>query len=256
MGNCCSKFFLDEGLITIDLESQNVNYEEDVREEINNEKFIIKLKYDNNSNKIGVSKPEILLDVIHVDTINSTMPASEKYIDEGNASPFIYNTKIQTAGVGKGNRKWAGGIVGNLYTSTGIPSTYIKNELDNDIIIVKITAISIIQELNKLVKNEFYLKHPNDILCKDKNKLGGIIAKKYKDFYIIGFGINIVDKPEQDEIRKEGLMPCYVKAHLSDEMEVPDALNLSINITKNILYYLNSTSKNISQLFESYLVPS
>ena len=94
MGNCCSKFFLDEGLITIDLESQNVNYEEDVREEINNEKFIIKLKYDNNSNKIGVSKPEILLDVIHVDTINSTMPASEKYIDEGNASPFIYNTKI------------------------------------------------------------------------------------------------------------------------------------------------------------------
>ena len=255
MGKCCSKVSIgEEQLNTVDLSLESGNFEEILREDINNEKFVIQLNYNNDSNKIKVLYPEIKLDIIHVDTIDSTMPASEKYIDEGNTSPFIYNTVIQTSGVGKGNRKWAGGIVGNLYTSTGIPLDFIKNELNDDRIIVKITAISIIQQLNKLVKNQYFLKHPNDILCKDKNKLGGIIARKYKDFYIIGFGINIVDKPEQDQIRKEGLLPCYVKAHLPDEVETPNALNLSIDVTKNILFNLNLTSEQIDKLFNQYLI--
>lgn len=254
MGHCCTiDFFKYENKITYDITIENGKYEELLRENINNNKFMIQLKY-NESKFIKVLKPEIKLDVIHVDTIGSTMPASKEYIDKGNTFPFIYNTIIQTAGVGKGNRKWAGGIIGNLYTSTGIPLSLIKNDFRDEKLLIKITAISIIKELNKLIQNKFYLKHPNDILCEDKCKLGGILAQKYKDFYIIGFGINIIDKPEQDQVRPEGLSPCYVKAHLPKEMETPTPLNLSIEITKNILYNLNLSMEQIDKVFEHFLM--
>lgn len=202
---------------------------------------------------INSTNTPIEMEVIHVDTIDSTMPASREYIDQGNKLPFIYNTKIQTHGKGKGDRKWAGSIEGNIYTSSSIPTNMIKNELNANDVLVKITAISIIQQLRTFDKNEFFLKYPNDILCKDKKKLGGIIAEHYKDFCIIGFGINIVDKPEQNEIRKEGLQPCYVNAHLSKLKKKPDALELSIEITKQIIYNLGLTRKEIDELFEKYI---
>ena len=96
------------------------------------------------------------------------------------------------------------------------------------------------------------MQYPNDILCKDKCKLGKILAQRYKDFYIIIFQINIVDKAEQDQISDE-LSPCYVKAHLPDDMEPPSPLNISIEIIKYIFYNLNLTIEQIDSLFCLYL---
>ena len=202
---------------------------------------------------IKISNPDIKLEVIHVESIESTMPASRKYIDEGNKLPFIYNTAIQTAGKGKGNRKWAGSIKGNLYTSVGIPLSLIKNELNNNDIIVKITAISIMEELNRYTKNKFFLKYPNDIICKDKNKIGGIIAEEYKDFYIIGFGLNVIEKPDKSSIRASGLDPCCIKEHFPKNDELPTALEFSEEITKNILYNLNLSSETVNTLYNDYM---
>ena len=101
-----------------------------------------------------------------------------------------------------------------------------KNHIvDPNDIIVKITAISIIQQLRRYSK-DFYLKYPNDIICIEKRKLGGIIVELYKDFYIIGFGINIVGKPEQSEIRKEGLSPCFVNEHIPENKKKPEGIHL------------------------------
>ena len=223
------------------------------REEINDEKFKIFMEFDENG-EISILKPPIILEVIHVETIDSTMPASREYIDKGNKDPFIYNTVIQTAGKGKGPRKWIGSIKGNIYTSSCIPLSMIRNELNENDTIVKITAISIIQQLTKIKKGEFFLKYPNDILCKEKRKLGGIIAENYKDFCIIGFGINIVDKPDDDQIRKQGLSPCFVNAHLNDEDKKPNALDLSIEVTKQILCNLKLKTNEINELFEKYII--
>ena len=44
-------------------------------------------------------------------------------------------------------------------------------------------AISICENLNKIAKDKFVIKCPNDILCKDLYKVGGILVDKYKDFY-------------------------------------------------------------------------
>ena len=202
---------------------------------------------------IKISNPDIKLEVIHVESIESTMPASRQYIDEGNKLPFIYNTAIQTAGKGKGNRKWAGSIKGNLYTSVGIPLSLIKNELNNNDIIVKITAISIMEELNRYTKDQYYLKYPNDIICKDKNKIGGIIAEEYKDFYIIGFGLNVIEKPDKSSIRASGLDPCCIKEHFPKNDELPTALEFSEEITKNILYNLNLSSETVNTLYNDYM---
>ena len=225
----------------------------EIKREIINQKFKIYFQLIEKDEIAFKNNYDIIMEVIHVETVGSTMPSSREYIDEGNKLPFIYNAVIQTAGKGKGQRKWAGSIPGNIYTSSCIPLSMIKNELNNNDIIVKITAISIIQQLTMFVQNEFFLKYPNDIICKDKRKLGGIISENYKDFCIIGFGINIVDKPEQDQIRKEGLSPCYVNAHIPYGHDKPNALELSIEITKQIIYNLKFTKSEIDQLFKEYI---
>ena len=225
------------------------------RENISETKFLyyFQIEEEDNENKIKMLPNE--LEVIHVDIIDSTMPASREYIDKGNKLPFIYNTIIQTAGVGKGDRKWYGNIKGNLYTSSCIPTNMIKNEISSKDILVKLTAISIIQILVKY-SNEFFLKYPNDIICKDKKKMGGIIAENYKDFWIIGFGINIVDKPDPDEekIRKGGLPPCCIKDHLPQLNEKLNALELSIDMTAQIIYNLKYNTSEIDQLFGEYVL--
>jgi biotin-[acetyl-CoA-carboxylase] ligase BirA-like protein len=237
-----------------DVDLDNIPYKEiGDREIINGEKLIVKFKiieYDE-ENQLKDNSP-IDLEVIHVDKIDSTMPASRQYIDEGNKLPFIYTTKIQTQGKGKGARKWAGSIIGNIYTSSSIPIKMVKNEVNSNDLLVKVTAISIIQKLREY-SNEFYLKYPNDIICIEKRKLGGIIVELYKDFYIIGFGINIVDKPEQSEIRKEGLSPCFVNEHIPENKKKPDPLELSIEITKQIIYNLGKRGDEIEKLFEKYV---
>ena len=84
------------------------------------------------------------------------MPASRQYIDKINKLPFIYTTKIQTQGKGKGARKWAGSIIGNIYTSSSIPIKMVKNEVNSNDLLVKITAISIIQKLRNYSDKFFF----------------------------------------------------------------------------------------------------
>ena len=82
--------------------------------------------------------------------------------------------------------------------------------------------------------------------------MGGILVQEYKDFYIIGFGINVKEKPDKNLIRKNGLLPCCLKDHLI-KGNVPTALELSIAISKRIIFYTNLTEDNINQLFEQFM---
>ena len=230
-------------------EEKDVNTEEE-NIKFKQEKSIKKIKIDE-KNGIKIQNPDITLEVIHVNIIDSTMPASRNYIDDGNKLPFLYNADIQTHGKGKGARNWAGTIQGNLYTSTCIPKNMIKNELNDNDTLVKITALSIYEQIVKYAKNEFFLKYPNDIICKDNKKLGGILVEDYKDFAIIGFGINIVDKPQT--VRKGGLPACFIKEHIPQGMDIPNPVDLSIEITKNIFFNLNLSSEEISKLFDKYI---
>jgi biotin-(acetyl-CoA carboxylase) ligase len=221
------------------------------REEINTEKFTISYESYNKDGK-KIDKPNILLEVIHVDTIESIMSSSRDYILEGNKLPFIYNTKNQTKESGKSS----GSILGNLYTSSCIPNNMIKNRLIDNDILVKITAISIFQQLIKYNKDAFKLEYPNDILCVEHGgKLGEINVENYFDFQIIEFWINIVDKPETEKTEKietNNSTPCFVDAHLSENIDKPNAIDFSIEVTKQIIINLKLTKNDINKLFEEY----
>ena len=218
------------------------------REEINTEKFTISYESYNKDGK-KIDKPNILLEVIHVDTVESIISSSRDYILQGNKLPFIYNTKNQTKESGKS----PGSILGNLYSSICIPNNMIKSRLIDNDILVKITAVSIFQQLIKYNKDAFKLEYPNDILCVEHGgKLGEIIVENYFDFQIIGFWINIVDKPETEKTETNNSTPCFVDAHLSENIDKPNPIDFSIEVTKQIIINLKLAKNDINKLFEEY----
>ena len=48
-------------------------------------------------------------------------------------------------------------------------------------------GLSICENLNKISKDKFGIKWPNDVLCSEKYKVCGILVDKYKDFFQLKF---------------------------------------------------------------------
>ena len=222
--------------------NQNPNHE---KKETNHLEIINKEDNIENQNvlQLKAKKKKIknnVFEIIHKEKVTSTMPESNKHIDELNIQkPFILNAVEQTAGKGKGNRQWKSSIIGNVYTTTCIPEHMIPEQLKNIQIFNKIVSLSIIKELNKCEKGNFFVKQPNDILCKDGCKMGGILIKPYNGYYTIGFGVNLVGKPEDDQMREGGKKPCFLGEHIKDKNNIPNALDFSIEVSNDILSYMN-----------------
>ena len=204
------------------IQFDNIEGEEDIIENKNVTQLKGKKKTTTNN----------VFEIIHKEKVTSTMPESNKHIDELNIKkPFILNAVEQTAGKGQGNRQWKSSIIGNVYTTTCIPEYMIPEQFKNIQIFNKIVSLSIIKELNKFEKGNFFVKQPNDILCKDGCKMGGILIKPYNHFYTIGFGVNLVGKPEDDQMREGGKKPCFLGEHIQDKSKIPTALDFSINVS-------------------------
>ena len=202
-----------------------------------------------------LSNKKDIFEVIHKESVTSTMPESNDYIDKMDVKkPFIFNADEQTQGKGTGNRKWNSSIKGNVYTTTCIPEDIIPEKLKDLQIFNKIVSLSIVNKLNDIEKNSFFVKQPNDILCKDGCKMGGILIKPYNGFYTIGFGVNLVGKPEEDQMREGGKKPCFLAFHT--QKNVPRALDFSIDVSYKILEYLNFTFEEIQKEYFSHELTS
>ena len=119
----------------------------------------------------------------------------------GKKKIFYWIVDEQTKGRGTGNRKWFSPR-GNALTTLNLKENYLPK--DTLKVCPFLIGISICENLNKISKDKFCIKWPNDILCIDKYKVCGILVDKYKDFYQLSFGINLVKSPESSEIRKGG----------------------------------------------------
>ena len=75
------------------------------------------------------------------------------------------------------------------------------------------------------------------ILCKDNFKVCEILVDKYKDFYQLSFGINLVQSPDATEIRKGGRAACNLSIN-SDI--IPNPLEFSILLCKDICHKLQT----------------
>lgn len=177
---------------------------------------------------------EIPFEVIHEGVIESTIPLSNEMIDKGKQENFLLNCDEQTHGRGSGNRKWASQR-GNALTTLNIKESYMCKDT------LKLTpfliAITVCENLNKIAKDKFVIKWPNDILCSEKYKVCGILVDKYKDFYQLSFGINLIQCPDSSEIRQGGRLACKLENHSNSK---PNPLEFSILLCKDICNKLKS----------------
>ena len=179
---------------------------------------------------------EIPFEVIHEGIIESTIPFSNDMLDKGKKENFLMNCDEQTAGRGSGNRKWVS-QKGNALTTLNIHQKYLPK--DNLKLLPFLMGISICENLNKIAKEKFCIKWPNDILCKDKYKVCGILVDKYKDFYQLSFGINLVQSPDASGIREGGRTACNLSLHAE---KIPEPLEFSKILCKDILKRIKTYS--------------
>jgi biotin-[acetyl-CoA-carboxylase] ligase BirA-like protein len=187
---------------------------------------------------------EIPFEIIHEGIIESTIPLSNEMIDKGKKENFLLNCDEQTHGRGSGNRKWASQR-GNALTTLNIRENYMPKDT------LKLTpfliAISVVENINKIAKEKFGIKWPNDILCVEKYKIGGILVDKYKDFYQLSFGINLSQCPDSSQIRKGGRTACKLGNHCDN---IPNPLEFSILLCKDICKRLQTY--NCKQIIEEW----
>ena len=171
---------------------------------------------------------DIPFEVNHEGEIESTIPVSNKMIDDGKQENFLLNCDEQTSGRGSGDRKWVS-QKGNVFTTFNVKEKYMPKDT------LKLTpfliGLSICENLNKIAKDKFCIKWPNDVLCNEQCKVCGILVDKYKDFYQLSFGINLIKSPDSSQIRQGGRTACNLASHCDN---IPDPLEFSKILCKDI----------------------
>lgn len=192
---------------------------------------------------------EITFNKIHKEQIESTIPVSQEMIkNDPNITNFLLNCDEQTRGRGSGDRKWSSSQIGNVYSTFNLRKKYIPEK------ILKLTpyiiGISIIEKLNSYSEDKFYIKWPNDVLCKDGGKVCGILVDKFEDFYMLSFGVNLVFAPPMTEIREGGRAPCFLGNHSKN---IPKAFDFSVEVCEDICKKLtNLNSEDVINLWKKY----
>lgn len=102
----------------------------------------------------------------------------------------------QTQGKGRNNRYWISDV-GGLYFSLAFHISLLPFDYQLLPIYLICNIISVINKLYNLSDNDIKLKWPNDILF-DNKKLGGVLTERYEDYIIVGVGINIYNKLDDD----------------------------------------------------------
>ncbi len=106
---------------------------------------------------------EIPFETIHLGIIESTIPVSNKMIDEGKQENFLLNCDEQTHGRGSGNRKWVSQR-GNSLTTLNIKENFLSKE--NLKLSPFLIGISVCENLDKIAKDKFSLKWSNVFFAK------------------------------------------------------------------------------------------
>ena len=132
------------------------------------------------------------INLVHLQTVGSTMEDIKKYIGDKNICMIADE---QTAGIGRRGNQWIS-PKGNLYLS------FLFNynlSIEDHFLFTAVTANSICKFLNYYINENINIKWPNDINI-NESKIAGImtdiIEKNNKKYVIIGTGINILTSPK------------------------------------------------------------
>lgn len=145
----------------------------------------------------------------------------------------IVCSDTQTSGRGRNNRVWISSYIENLYFSILLKDlSYFKILTQLPIL----SSISIYRTINTYY-NKIKIKWPNDIVIVKDNafyKIAGILIDSFKDYMVLGFGVNLNIAPSINDQNT-----CSLK----------DLINKDID--KKI--FLNNFIFNFEDIFNEYI---
>lgn len=122
--------------------------------------------------------------------VDSTQLEAKRYLDKGQATPFLVASKQQTHGKGRYDRAWET-PEGNLAVTLVFKDDLGIKGLKALPIQIPVTLCRV---LARYVK-DVVIKWPNDLLMNFK-KIGGILIEQHEDHLLIGIGINLKHAPK------------------------------------------------------------
>ena len=170
--------------------------------------------------KVGIFDYSFMSDLDCLDTFPYRLVMKQKE-KEGNPGPFLsqcdYVTRVACT---SSTRKWIP-YHGNIHGAIGIPLNYFPDNLRIEFF-PTISSFAIRDTCNKYAPNQYLTKFPNDVVCKEHGcKTSGIMIRREGNYAICVFGLNLVEAPPDELLRKEGLHACCLKKH-TDKIPAPE----------------------------------
>ena len=162
------------------------------------------------------------------------------YLSEDFLAVYTFN---QSKGRGQYGNSWDIAPEENLAYSFAIKT---KNVSVSDILFNYYTAILIRDFMANLTQTDVKIKWPNDLILKNK-KICGMLFEKRKDYFIVGIGINILQKNFKN-LPKAGSI--LTQTHLVFDLKT-FAESLHQYLLKKI--GKNSFPENIVEIYNAHL---
>jgi BirA family biotin operon repressor/biotin-[acetyl-CoA-carboxylase] ligase len=162
------------------------------------------------------------------------------YLSEDFLAVYTFN---QTKGRGQYGNSWETSPEENLAYSFAIKT---KNITISNILFNYYTAILIRDFMANLTQTDVKIKWPNDLILKNK-KICGMLFEKRKDYFIVGIGINILQK-NFNNLPKAGSI--FTQTHLSFDLK-----SFTESLHQYLLKNLVKTSfpENILEIYNAHL---
>ena len=175
---------------------------------------------------------------VYTQTTKSTMDNARNHLINYNKNCLCLSNQ-QSEGRGQRGNKWES-PKGNLYCSIGVNNFL---NIKDHFIFSAITAISIKMALENFDTKDIKFKWPNDIFYNNK-KFAGIILdthilKNFKQYMIIGLGINVESSPILSEY------PTTYLKEFSKVKSVPEFLIFFYKIFFENLNKIQNSQKNL-----------
>ena len=186
--------------------------------------------------------------IIYLKKVDSTQKYLKEYlVNNDNISDICFYSYCQTEGKGSQNNTWEG-TNGNLFFSFVVSLDSLPLDLP-----LQSCSIYFAYLLKDILSNQgsnIVLKWPNDFYI-NKNKIGGVITNKYKNYLLCGIGLNIIETKSfagclDIDINKEELLKQYfIKLKVYPTWKQIFS-KYKLEFHQNKIYFTNINNKKIS----------
>lgn len=138
----------------------------------------------------------------------STMELAHQAVSGGLLDTWgVVVSVVQTSGRGQLRRPWVS-LPGNLHASIVMPSPPASGPW-KDVLpdLLPLVAGHVVASVLSVLGAELELKWPNDIL-QNGRKVGGLLIEERNGTAVLGFGLNLVGNPSDDQMREDHSVPA------------------------------------------------